>query len=130
MILANSWYLINFTWDKVDYLDRDGLPASLRVVLVCVLTLVLMALLAAKAIVVGVMSVELNDFPTCMAFTVDRLFVRRRRSCHQLYRPAGNQQTGRCTRTRGSSCGCCMMIRDRRDQQIKPLIIGWLLPVD
>jgi hypothetical protein len=62
VVLTNIWYLRELTWDKVDFLDPAGLPASIRVFGVWLLTVLLMILLATKVITIGIMNITLNDF--------------------------------------------------------------------
>lgn len=60
--VTNYWYLARITWEKVDFLDRDGLPASLRILGVVFVTAILMVMLSAKVFVIGLMSIELNGY--------------------------------------------------------------------
>jgi len=68
--LTNAWYLTPLTWEKIDFLDRDGMPASLRMLGVFLVTAVLMVLLSARVLIIGVMSVELNDFANNILLSV------------------------------------------------------------
>jgi hypothetical protein len=66
VLLAGLWRNKTITWENIDYLDPDGYPPPIRILGVVLLSVVLMVILYKKVLILGVGSIELNNFVTSL----------------------------------------------------------------
>jgi hypothetical protein len=62
VLLAGFWRNKTITWENIEYFDPDAFNPFVRLFGVILLSVVLMALLYKKALILGVGSIALNDF--------------------------------------------------------------------